>query len=329
MKNILEKLYAQEYLSEEEASNLLTGIVNKEFNDPQIASILTVFIMRPINSTELIGFQNVLLDMAIPFETDGQDTIDVCGTGGDGKNSFNISTLSAFVIAGAGYKVVKHGNYGVSSLCGSSNVLEDMGVQFTNDKDKLKKQLDVANICFLHAPLFHPAMKAVAPLRKALGVRTFFNMLGPLVNPARPNHQLTGVFSLELGRIYNKIQSQNNRNFSVIHSIDGYDEISLTGPFKYFNNTGEGTIHPEDYNLKRIVESDIYGGNTVAESVGIFKNVLQNKATAPQKEVVLCNSATAINCFDFDKSFQDCYEEAKKSIESGAAEKAFVSMGNV
>ena len=326
MKNILEKLYSQEYLSEQEASNLLTGIVNKEFNDAQIASILTVFIMRPINSTELIAFQNVLLEMAIPFETDGLDTIDVCGTGGDGKNSFNISTLSAFVIAGAGYKVVKHGNYGVSSLCGSSNVLENMGVVFSNDKDKLKKQLDEANICFLHAPLFHPAMKAVAPLRKALGVRTFFNMLGPLVNPSKPNHQLTGVFSLELGRIYNKIQSQNNRNYSVIHSIDGYDEISLTGPFKYFNNKGEGTVHPEDFDLVRITEKDIYGGSTIAESVTIFKNVLQNKATGPQKEVVLCNAATAINCFDFDKSFEDCYSEAKVSIESGNAEKAFLGM---
>jgi anthranilate phosphoribosyltransferase len=282
--------------------------------------------MRPINTDELHGFQNALLELAIPFQLEGKDAIDVCGTGGDGKNSFNISTLSAFVIAGAGYKVVKHGNYGVSSFCGSSNVLESLGAKFTNDSDILNKQLENSNICFLHAPLFHPAMKAVAPIRRALGVRTFFNMLGPLVNPARPNRQLTGVFSLELARHYNAVQSKNERNYTVVHSLDGYDEVSLTSPVKYFNNLGEGTLMPEELGCDFLTPEEIHGGDTIDDSAAIFKNLLEGTATDAQTRVVASNAAMGIRCFDFDKDLDECFSEAMESIQSGRAKKSFVRM---
>ena len=329
MSDLFEKLYRHDYLNMSEADRLLTDISHGHYNAAQIASVLTVFIMRPIQVNELRGFQNALLNLAVPCNLEPSNTIDVCGTGGDGKNSFNISTSAAFVIAGAGYKVTKHGNYGVSSLCGSSNVLEFLGFRFTNNTDILNTQLDQASICFLHAPLFHPAMKAVAPIRKSMGVRTFFNMLGPLVNPVQPIRQLTGVYSLELARLYDAIQSSKEVNYTVVHSLDGYDEISLTGPVKYFSSRGEGVHYPDELNMATIQQSDIYGGATVEESAEILLSVLENKSTTAQKNVVIANAAMGIRCFDFKKDFSVCIDEARYSIESGKAKDSFLKMREI
>ena len=246
MKNTLQKLFEQQTLSESDAKNVLTRIGTGEFNSAQIATFLTVYLMRNISVEELKGFRNALLDLCLKVDLSDFNTIDVCGTGGDGKNTFNISTVSAFVIAGAGYQVAKHGNYGVSSSCGSSNVLEYLGYQFTNDESLLKKQLEEANFCMMHAPLFHPAMKNVAPIRAQLGIKTFFNMLGPLVNPSLPKNQMVGVFNLETARIYDYLLQDSTTNYTILHSLDGYDEISLTGKFKVITNTAEQLIIPED-----------------------------------------------------------------------------------
>jgi anthranilate phosphoribosyltransferase len=323
MKNIIDRLYAHEALSTESAYDLLLAISNNELEDLQIASILTVFIMRPIETKELLGFQKALLELSIPFDLEGQHALDVCGTGGDKKNTFNISTLAAFVVAGAGYKVVKHGNYGVSSLCGSSNVLEYFGIKFSNDEARLNRALEQADICFLHAPLFHPAMKAVAPIRRSLAVRTFFNMLGPLVNPARPSRQLTGVFNLDLARKYHSIQSHYERNFMVIHSLDAYDEVSLTAPTKYFTNKGEGILGTEDFRLDDVSPEEIFGGEQIQDAAAIFSSVLENKGSKAQTNVVIANAALGIHCFDFNKSLEECALEARESIESGKALERF------
>jgi anthranilate phosphoribosyltransferase len=329
MKQILEKLYHHETLSTDESYDLLVAISKEEIEPIQIASVLTVFIMRPIEIQELFGFQKALLKLAVPFETGGVHTLDVCGTGGDRKDSFNISTLAAFVVAGAGYKVAKHGNYGVSSLCGSSNVLEQLGIVFTSDTSKLQRSLDQSNICFLHAPLFHPAMKAVAPIRRSLAVRTFFNMLGPLANPANPTRQLTGVFNLDLARKYRSLQLKYNRQFMVIHSLDGYDEVSLTAPTKYFSNKGEGILQTEAFRTGWIDPQSITSGKTINEASGIFMNVLEDKSTVEQKKVVLANAALGIHCFRPEDSIYHCYEEALESIESGKALKSFKKLQSI
>lgn len=326
MKQIIEQLYQHETLTTQQAYDLLVAISKEEIEPIQIASVLTVFIMRPIEIQELLGFQKALLDLAVPFNLEGMDALDVCGTGGDRKNSFNISTLAAFVVAGAGFKVVKHGNYGVSSLCGSSNVLEQQGIVFTNEGSKLSKALEEANICFLHAPLFHPAMKAVAPIRRSLAVRTFFNMLGPLVNPAHPNRQLTGVFNLDIARKYRSIQSQYDRQFMVIHSLDGYDEVSLTAPTKFYSNRGEGILETEDFGTSWLHPTDIEGGNSIGEAADIFLSVLDDTATEAQKKVVLANAALGIQCFDFDRPLDACYDLARKALESGKAKNSFTTM---
>ena len=328
MKEYIERLYQHETLNEEMAYNLLVAISSGEIDPIQVSSILTVFIMRPIEIQELHGFQKALLDLAIPFDLKGMNALDVCGTGGDRKDSFNISTLSAFVVAGAGYKVVKHGNYGVSSMCGSSNVLEHLGVQFTNSVDKLHPSLEKANICFLHAPLFHPAMKAVAPVRRSLAVRTFFNMLGPLVNPAIPSRQLTGVFNLDLARKYRRLQAYFDRQFMIIHSLDGYDEVSLTSPTKFFSNQKEGIIESAAFGTENIDPVSIKGGKSIKESATIFMSVLDNTCTQEQKKVVLANAALGIHCFDFNKSLEKCYEEAREALNSGHAKRSFLELLN-
>ena len=319
MKAILNKLYEHQSLSEQEAFDILIRIGKGEFNHSQIASFLTVFLMRKLEVEELIGFKNALLELCIKVDFEGLDTIDVCGTGGDGRNTFNISTLSAFVVAGAGYKVAKHGNYGVSSSVGSSNVLEYLGYHFTNDEGILKKQIEKTNFCMLHAPLFHPAMKNVAPVRKELAVKTFFNLLGPLVNPSFPRFQFVGVFNMEVLRLYNYLFQQTEKKFSIIHSVDGYDEISLTSNFKIINNLGERLYSPRDLNLQCIKQHDIYGGNSIKESARIFLNVLENKCTNPQKNTVLVNSAFTIQCIDEKLDFNASYEKAKESLYSGKA----------
>jgi len=326
MKKILARLFEHEKLSQQEAKSLLIRIANNEFNNSQIASFLTVFVMRPITVEELTGFREALLELAVKVDLSEFNTIDLCGTGGDGKNTFNISTLTSFIVAGTGHKVAKHGNYGVSSASGSSNMLEHLGYQFTTNESSLKTQLDKANICFLHAPLFHPAMAAVGPVRKELGVKTFFNMLGPLVNPSMPQNQLVGVFNLQVGRLYKSILSKTSENFTVVHALDGYDEISLTGPFKLYTKENERIIKPADFRLTQIEQSEIYGGNTVPEAAEIFMNILGGKGTEAQNNVVLTNAAVALRTFDPKKSFKDAFAEAKTSLVKGSAKQSLKTL---
>lgn len=314
MKTILSKLIEQQYLTKAEASEVLVQIANNSYNASQMAAFLTVFMMRPISVEELAGFQEALLDLAVKVDLSEFNTIDLCGTGGDGKNTFNISTLTSFIVAGTGNKVAKHGNYGVSSVSGSSNMLEFLGYKFTNDETVLKRQMERANICFLHAPLFHPAMKAVGPVRKELGVKTFFNMLGPLVNPSRPQNQMVGVFNLEVARIYNYLLQKTNTNYGIVYSLDGYDEIALTSGFKLFTKENEQLITPEELGLKRLNQSDIFGGNTVKEAAEIFSSILNGAGTDAQNNTVLANAAFALKIIDNKKSFETAFEEAKDSL---------------
>lgn len=319
MKAILEKLFAHEKLSRAEAKKVLLGIAQSAYNDIQVASFVTVYQMRAITIDELEGFRDALLELAVPFSLEGQRTIDIVGTGGDGKNTFNISTCSAIVVAGAGYKVTKHGSYGVSSSVGSSNVLQALGYEFTNDTDVLRKQLDEANICFLHAPLFHPAMKAVVPVRKQLSMKTFFNMLGPLVNPVQPTHQLFGTFSMELSRLYHYIMQATGRAYTIVYALDGFDEISLTGAAKVRSSLGEALLTAADFDLPTLQISDLYGGETAEDAKKIFLAVLNDTATEAQKAVVCANAGLAIHTLEPKKSLLDCVAEARESIEAGAA----------
>src|SRR5690606_12814694 len=284
------------------------------YHSQQIAACMTAYGMRSIRVEELGGFRDAMYDLCLKMDFDGYDLIDMCGTGGDGKNTFNISTLASFVVAGAGYKVAKHGNVGVSSGCGSSNVMEYLGYQFTNDKPTLQRQLDEANICFLHAPLFHPAMKTVAPIRRALGVKTFFNMLGPLTNPANPRFQSVGVFSLELARLYGYLYQNTDKQYSIIHALDGYDDISLTGDFKVITKQGEHYFTVEDLGFTPVRAEELAGGDNVEEAAKIFKTIIEGKGNDTQNNVVLTNAAFAIKTFHPGKSFGDCYYEAEASL---------------
>jgi anthranilate phosphoribosyltransferase len=320
MKEILNQLFEHKKLDSQQAKQVLVSISNNEYNASQIAAFITVYLMRSISPEELAGFREALLEMCIQVKFD-HDVIDLCGTGGDSKNTFNISTLSSFVVAGAGYKVAKHGNYGVSSISGSSNVLELLGYKFTNDNDTLRRQLDKANICFMHAPLFHPALKSVGPIRKELGVKTFFNMLGPLVNPAKPNYQMVGVFNLQLARIYQYLLNQTHKSFSIIHTTDGYDEISLTSDVKIISQNGEKLYNPHDFKANYQLEESIYGGSTLQESVDIFNKVINGQGTAEQNAVIFVNAGVAIQCMKPQSSISDCINEAKESLISGKAKK--------
>ncbi|MFV8333328.1 anthranilate phosphoribosyltransferase [Flavobacterium sp. GSP14] len=294
MKNILNRLINHEILSQEEAKNVLVTISNGGYNTSQIASFLTVYMMRSISIDELAGFREALLELCIRIDLSAYNAIDLCGTGGDGKDTFNISTLASFVAAGAGIKVAKHGNYGVSSISGSSNVMEKMGIKFSNDANFLEKCIDKAGICVLHAPLFHPAMKNVGPIRKELAVKTFFNMLGPMVNPAFPKNQLVGVFNLELARMYAYLYQNTDVNFTILHSLDGYDEISLTSPTKTITSKMEGMLHPEDFGVSLILQSEIEGGTTIEDSTDMFINIISGKGTEAQNNVVCANAGMAI-----------------------------------
>lgn len=315
MRDILNKLYNHERLSKAEAKQILIDIASEKYNDAHLASFMTVFMMRPITVDELSGFRNALKELAIKVDLSDFNTIDIVGTGGDGKDTFNISTLTSFVVAGTGQKVAKHGNYSVSSQSGSSDMLESFGYKFTNDEDTLKQHLEKANICFLHAPKFHPAMKAVGPTRKALQLKTFFNMLGPLVNPSSPKNHMLGTFNLEVARLYNYIlQEEEHINYGIIHALDGYDEISLTGGFKLFTKEGEQVINPEDLGQKRIAQSEIFGGENVADAAKIFNTILEGKGTEAQNKVVLTNAAFALKIVDANKSFERAFNEAKDSL---------------
>ncbi|MEO6456150.1 MAG: anthranilate phosphoribosyltransferase [Ginsengibacter sp.] len=319
MKKILQHLFEHKTLSRETAKEVLVNISKGLYNETEIASFTTVYLMRSITINELQGFRDALMELCVPFKVKDHKVIDIVGTGGDGKNTFNISTLSCFIVAGTGNKVVKHGNYGASSISGSSNVMQQMGYSFSNDSDVLQFQLDKANICFLHAPLFHPALKVVAPLRKNLGIRTFFNMLGPMVNPAIPDYQLIGVFNLEMARIYNYLLQQTNTSFTIIHSLDGYDEISLTNDTRVITNKGEKILTPEYLGKRMVSASDLHGGNSVEEAAEIFIKILKGEGTWAQNAVVIANAAMALQCTGSYKDYEECYNLAVKSLESGTA----------
>jgi anthranilate phosphoribosyltransferase len=316
MKAILNELIDHRSLSKETAKQVLVDLTSGKFNPSQTAAFMTVYMMRSITVDELQGFRDAMLEQCLRVDFE-QPVIDVCGTGGDGKNTFNLSTLSSFVIAAAGQPVAKHGNYGVSSACGSSNVMEYFGYRFTNDIDALKRSLDRANICFMHAPLFHPAMKNVAPIRKELGVKTFFNMLGPMVNPAFPSRQLVGVFSLELARQYGYLYQNTTKKFVILHSVDGFDEVSLTGPLKVFDNGGEKMISPADLSLPSLKYDDIRGGQTVEQSAKIFMSVLEGTATEAQKNAVIANAALGLYAADQSRGFAPAVAKAREALESG------------
>lgn len=314
MKAILNKLFEQQRLTKSEAKAVLIQMANEKYNAAQMASFLTVFLMRPISVDELAGFREALLELAVKIDLSEFNTIDLCGTGGDGKDTFNISTLTSFIVAGTGNEVAKHGNYSASSVSGSSNMLEYLGYKFTKDESVLKSQIDKANICFLHAPLFHPAMKAVGPVRRELGMKTFFNMLGPLVNPSSPQNQMVGVFNLEVARVYNYLLQETNQNYGIVYSLDGYDEISLTSGFKLFSKGNEQIITPEELGLKRLQQSEIYGGESVEASAKIFMSILDGNGTEAQNNTVLANAAFALKTLDATKSFETAFEEAKDAL---------------
>ncbi len=321
MKEILSELIDHRSLSTSKARQVLHDLASGKFNASEMSAFLTVYMMRTITIGELAGFRDAMLSLCIPVQTD-RPVMDVCGTGGDGKNTFNISTLSAFVLAAAGQPVAKHGNYGVSSISGSSNVMETFGYSFTNDGEVLKRSLNECNIFFMHAPLFHPAMKHVAPIRKELGVKTFFNMLGPMVNPALPARQLVGVFSLELARQYAYLYQHTTKEFAIVHDLQGYDEISLTGPCKVYDHVGEHLLEPEDFGLERVKAGAIAGGRTVKESADLFMSILQGRGTPEQNAVVIANTAMALRVSG-KVELLEAVDQAKEALLSGKALQVF------
>lgn len=322
MKELLNRLFEHQYLSLEEAKNLMYGIASDKMNEAQTASVLTAFLMRNISIDELLGFRDALLEMAKPVDLSAFEPIDIVGTGGDGKNTFNISTAASFVVAGAGYFVAKHGNYGATSISGASNVLEHLGARFTNDNDSLKRSIEECGVAYLHAPLFNDAMKKVAPIRKELGVRTVFNMIGPLVNPAKPSYQLLGVYNLPLLRMYQYTFQNSSNPYAIVHSLDGYDEISLTDSFKVASTQGENLFTPESFGLPKNRQEQLHGGDSIAEAANLFINVLKGNAEQSQINAVLINAAFAINLKESDKSIEQCIAIAQESVSSGKAYQA-------
>ncbi len=318
MKKTLNRLINHEQLDRQEARNILVSISEGAYNPSQISAFLTVYMMRSISLDELEGFRDALLELCIPFDVSDLNTIDLCGTGGDGKNTFNISTLASFVTAGAGILVTKHGNYGVSSISGSSNVMEQLGVRFSNESGYLRRCLEESGICVLHAPLFHPAMKNVAPIRRELGVKTFFNMLGPMVNPARPKNQLVGVFSLELARTYAYLYQKSEKNYAVLHSMDGYDEISLTSPTKVISNREDMVLKPSNLNVPKVLQEEIHGGDSIEASAKIFTDILKGLGTEAQNNVVCANAGMAISVAKGCTPLEG-FELAKRSLKDGSA----------
>ena len=319
MKKILQFLFEHKTLSREQAKDVLVNISKGMYNENEVTSFVTVYLMRSITIPELQGFRDALLELCVKVDLGDHKTIDIVGTGGDGKNTFNISTLSCFIVAGAGQKVSKHGNYGATSVSGASNVMEQLGYKMSNDVNKLKEEIEEANICFLHAPLFHPALKSVGPIRKNLGIRTFFNMLGPMVNPSAPAYQLVGVYNLEMARIYNYLLQQTDQSFTIIHSLDGYDEISLTSDTKVINNEGEKVMTPEQLGKRMVAQEDIYGGNTVEEAAKLFTKIIKGEGSFAQNAVVLANAAMALHCTGNYKTYDDAYIAAVESLDAGKA----------
>jgi anthranilate phosphoribosyltransferase len=321
MKKLLQYLFEHKTLTREQAREVLVQISQGVYNEHEITSFVTVFLMRSITIDELMGFRDALLSLAVKIDIDVENTIDIVGTGGDGKDTFNISTLACFIVAGAGQPVVKHGNYGASSVSGASNVMEQLGYVFKNEQTALSKEVKEAGICFLHAPLFHPALKTVGPIRRNIGVRTFFNMLGPIVNPAQPKFQLIGVYNLEMARIYNYVLQGLGKDFTLIHSLDGYDEIALTTDTKVITNKGEYIMTPYQLGKKKVFSEELHGGRTVEEAASIFKNIIQGKGTWSQNAVVLSNAAMALFVTGKYENYDLAFQAAVKSLESGAANK--------
>lgn len=319
MKQILQYLFNHHTLSKAEAKAILTEIAQNKFNDNEVTAFVTVFLMRSITLAELEGFREALLNLAVTADLGTHDLVDIVGTGGDGKNTFNISTLSAFIVSGAGQPVAKHGNYGVSAISGSSNVLEELGYQFKADTAGLQRDLERGNICFLHAPLFHPALRSVAPLRKGLGLRTFFNVLGPLVNPAKPNFSMIGVYNLEIARIYQYLLQKKDPDFLLVHGLDGYDEISLTGDTKIFSKSGEHIYSAQQLGFQNVHAEELLGGNSKKEAAEVFMKILLGEGTAAQRAVVLANAAMALKTTGKFGSYEECLAMAKESLDSGNA----------
>ena len=319
MKKILNYLFEHKTLGREDAKQILLDLGKGAFNEHELSAFMTVYLMRTITIDELLGFRDALLELSVPLKFPDHDVIDIVGTGGDGKNTFNISTLSCFIVAGAGQPVAKHGSYGASSISGASNLMDSIGYTFKNDQALLQRELEETNLCFLHAPVFHPALKAVAPIRKNLRVRTFFNMLGPMVNPCDPEFQLVGVYNLEIARIYNYLLQSSNRKFAIVHSLDGYDEISLTSDVKLITAEGEKMFTPEQLGGMAINGEEISGGDSVEEAAQIFMKILNGEGTKAQQAVVTANAAMALyltgNYGDYDASFA----AAKESLESKKA----------
>lgn len=324
MKQILNRLFNHQHLNRDEAKEVLTKMSAGEYNGSQIAAFISVFLMRSISIDEFLGFADALLDLRTNVDALAPyNPIDIVGTGGDNKNTFNISTLSCFTVAAAGYKVAKHGNYGATSVSGASTVMEQHGVKFTNDVSKLEQSLDKINIAYLHAPLFNNALKVVAPIRKALGVRTFFNMLGPVVNPIKPKRTVLGVFNLKMARMYSYTYQKTDVDYAIVHGLDGYDEISLTGDFKVITKSNELIYSPEQLGFKRIEEQELHGGNTPQDAAKIFDDVINNTATEAQKNAVIANSAIAIQTIDPSLSLEECIDQARTAIESGKLKNTF------
>lgn len=323
MKKILQRLFEHKTLSRQEAKDVMLNIAKSVYNETELAAFITVYLMRSITIDELQGFRDGLLELAVPVDLNGHKVMDIVGTGGDGKNTFNISTLACFVVVGAGKKVAKHGNYGATSVSGASNVMETLGYKFKNNQDQLKKEIEETNFTFLHAPQFHPALKVVAVTRKNLGFRTFFNMLGPMVNPANPQYQLVGVYNLEMARIYNYLLQQTGKPFTIIHSLDGYDEISLTNDTKVITNKGEKVFSAEELGKRTVSPIDIYGGSTVDEAAKIFMKILKGEGTWAQNAVVMANAAMALQCTGDFKDYNEAYYTAVESLESGKAYQSF------
>ncbi len=323
MKDLLYKMFEHKSLSRDESRRVLLNIADGRYNDAQLSAFMTVFLMRSITQDELSGFRDAVLERRNPVNLDDYEAIDIVGTGGDGKNTFNISTATCFVVAGSGRKVVKHGNFGASSVSGASNVMMQHGVKFTNDNDLLRRSLDESGVAYLHAPLFSPALKSVGPVRKALAVRTFFNMLGPLVNPVMPKYQLLGVYNLKLLRLYDYIARQQGVNCTVVHSLDGYDEISLTSPFKVASADGERLMDASMLGLSQVRQSDLYGGDSVEEASAIFDRVLAGRGSKEQADCVIANAAFALKTLEPAMSLADAVATARESLESGRALEAF------
>ncbi|MCW3073770.1 MAG: trpD [Flaviaesturariibacter sp.] len=326
MKKILQHLFEHKTLPFETAKEVMLAIARGSYNETELASFVTVYLMRSITIEELQGFRDGLLELAMPVDLSGAEVMDIVGTGGDGKNTFNISTLACFIVAGAGKQVAKHGNYGASSISGASNVMEALGYKFKASSDSLKRELDETNFTFLHAPQFHPALKAVAQTRRNLGFRTFFNMLGPMVNPAKPSYQLVGVYNLEMARIYNYLLQQTAKPFTIIHGLDGYDEISLTADTKVITAKGEKVFSAEQLGKRTVSPADIHGGNSVEEAAKIFTKILKGEGSWAQNAVVLANAAVALQCTGDFRSYDVAYDAAVESLESGKAVASFTKL---